>query len=74
MPLKLSLIYNLSWTAYPRSFDFTTTLQKKGGNFMVLLTSLMDRPPTTAVALRKPDGLPVDTVLCWHLRKTLLLL
>ena len=36
---------------------------------MVLLTSLMDRPPTTAVALRKPDGLPVDTVLCWHLRK-----
>lgn len=47
-------------------FRFYYYSPKKGGNFMVLLTSLRNRLPTTAVALSKPDGLPVDTELCWH--------
>ena len=47
-------------------FRFDYYSPKKGGNFMVLLTSLRNELPTTAMALRKPDGLPVDTELCWH--------
>ena len=47
-------------------FRFDYYSPKKGGNFMVLLTSLRNELHTTAMALRKPDGLPVDTELCWH--------
>lgn len=46
-------------------FRFYYYSPKKGENFMALLTSLRNRLPTTVVALRKPDGLPVETELCW---------